>query len=204
MKGLSAVPESFQFMNQKPAAETKLHMHISPCSAKTYQENAVTASEIRVDRYAPGDEQDIVDMIVTIQREEFGMSISAHDQPDLMSIRTFYQTGVGDFWVARYNGMVIGTIGLKDIGNGEAALRKMFVAKPWRGRESGVARQLLKCLLDAAKLAGLKRVYLGTTAEFLAAHRFYQKHGFQRINKKALPATFPLMTVDTRFYLLAM
>ncbi|MEO6679480.1 MAG: GNAT family N-acetyltransferase [Pseudomonas sp.] len=162
----------------------------------------MTASEIRIDRYVPSDEQGIVEMIVPIQREEFGINVSAQDQPDLMAIRTFCQAGAGDFWVARCEGVVIGSIGLKDIGNCEAALRKMFVAAPWRGREFGVARQLLECLLDAAKHRGLQRVYLGTTAKFLAAHRFYEKHGFELVEKNALPASFPLMAVDTRFYVL--
>lgn len=159
-------------------------------------------SKIRIDRYAQGDEQGIVEMIVPIQREEFGINISAKEQPDLMAIQTFYQTGAGDFWVARCEDAVIGSIGLKDIGNGEAALRKMFVAAPWRGRKYGVARQLLECLLEAAQRRGLQRIYLGTTANFLAAHRFYEKHGFELVEKNALPASFPLMAVDTRFYVL--
>ena len=45
---------------------------------------------------------------------------------------------------------------------------------------------------------------LGTTDAFLAAHRFYEKHGFSRIDRDALPAAFPVMAVDTRFYRLAL
>jgi N-acetylglutamate synthase-like GNAT family acetyltransferase len=164
----------------------------------------VTSSDIHIARYAPGDEQGIVDLIVPIQREEFGIEITAKDQPDLMQIQSFYQTGTGDFWVARKDGEVVGTIGLKDIGNQEAALRKMFVAGPWRGREYGVARQLLECLINEAKARGVSRIYLGTTAKFLAAHRFYEKHGFELIEQHQLPATFPVMVVDTRFYALSL
>ncbi|MFJ3486881.1 GNAT family N-acetyltransferase [Pseudomonas sp. NPDC090202] len=160
--------------------------------------------DIRIDRYAPGDEQGIVDLIVPIQREEFGIAITAQDQPDLMQIPAFYQVGTGDFWVARSGAEMVGTIGLKDIGNGEAALRKMFVAPDWRGREFGVARQLLDSLIEAAKARGVKRIYLGTTAKFLAAHRFYEKHGFELIEPDSLPASFPLMVVDTRFYALSL
>jgi N-acetylglutamate synthase-like GNAT family acetyltransferase len=47
-------------------------------------------------------------------------------------------------------------------------------------------------------------VYLGTTAKFLAAHRFYEKRGFAVIDKSALPPGFPVMTVDTRFHRLAL
>ncbi len=167
-------------------------------------QETVVMSEISIDRYAPGDEKGIVELIVPIQREEFGIAIAAEDQPDLVQIQSFYQTGTGDFWVARKDDVVIGTIGLKDIGNGQAALRKMFVAAAWRGREFGVARKLLECLIEASKARGLRRIYLGTTAKFLAAHRFYEKHGFELIDQQDLPASFPLMAVDTRFYALAL
>lgn len=160
--------------------------------------------QINIAPYRPGDECSILEMILPIQREEFGIAITAADQPDLMAIPTFYQAGAGDFWVARHQQDVVGSIGLKDIGNGEAALRKMFVAAPWRGREFGVAPRLLECLLEAARQRGLKRIYLGTTAKFLAAHRFYEKHGFELIDKAELPASFPLMAVDTRFYALTL
>jgi len=159
-------------------------------------------SEISIERYVPDDEQGIVALIVPIQREEFGIEICAEDQPDLLAIPSFYQAGLGDFWVARQQGNVIGTIGMKDIGNGDVALRKMFVAAAWRGREFGVATRLLECLIEAAKVRGVKHIYLGTTAKFLAAHRFYEKHGFDLIEQDQLPASFPVMVVDTRFYVM--
>jgi N-acetylglutamate synthase-like GNAT family acetyltransferase len=43
-------------------------------------------------------------------------------------------------------------------------------------------------------------IFLGTTDKFLAAHRFYEKNGFVRIDKTDLPAAFPVMQVDTVFY----
>jgi N-acetylglutamate synthase-like GNAT family acetyltransferase len=33
-----------------------------------------------------------------------------------------------------------------------------------------------------------------------AAHRFYAKHGFARIDAAELPPSFPLMSVDSRFF----
>jgi hypothetical protein len=46
----------------------------------------------------------------------------------------------------------------------------------------------------------VKDVYLGTTETFLAAHRFYQRNGFQQIASSELPPSFPKMALDTRFY----
>jgi N-acetylglutamate synthase-like GNAT family acetyltransferase len=139
-------------------------------------------------------------LIVRIQREEFGVDITYEEQPDLMDIPNFYQKGAGEFWVALDQGEVVGSIALLDIGAGEAALRKMFVAATHRGGAHGVAAQLLGTLLDHARKNGLKTIYLGTTDKFLAAHRFYEKSGFELIEPHSLPATFPRMAVDKRFY----
>jgi len=147
--------------------------------------------------------QGVADLIVPIQREEFGISITYQDQPDLIDIAGFYQKGAGQFWLALDGEKVVGTIALLDIGEGEAALRKMFVAQPYRGREHGVAAKLLATLIAHAKEKALSTVYLGTTDKFLAAHRFYEKNGFDLIDPKTLPAGFPRMKVDSRFYRLA-
>src|SRR5882724_7377782 len=85
----------------------------------------------------------IFDLVLPIQREEFGVQISRADQPDLERIPEFYQTGNGNFWVAVADGKVVGSVGLKDIDDGRLALRKMFVSAAWRGKEKGVAQRLL-------------------------------------------------------------
>jgi len=156
--------------------------------------------KIEITRFETGDEQGVIDLILPIQREEFGFAITAEEQPDLGAIPDFYQSGRGNFWVARCKGKIVGSIGLKDIGNGQAALRKMFVASPFRGREFGVAASLLGRLLDEARQGAISEIFLGTTDRFLAAHRFYEKHGFVEIARTELPETFLLMAVDTKFY----
>ena len=139
-------------------------------------------------------------LIVSIQREEFGFDIDLERQPDLSAIPAYYQQGAGNFWVALDQDQVVGTIALKDIGQHGVALRKMFVATEYRGSALGVASKLLHAALDWAKQHAVQSVFLGTTDKFRAAHRFYEKHGFALIDKTLLPASFPFMPVDTRFY----
>ncbi len=98
---------------------------------------------------------------------------------------------------------VVGTIGLRDIG-GAGALRKMFVASDRRGPAHGVAQRLLDTLLEHARTQRLSAVWLGTTEKFRAAHRFYEKNGFEQVTSESLPETFPRMNVDTRFYRLSL
>ncbi|MBB5393350.1 GNAT family N-acetyltransferase [Herbaspirillum sp. SJZ099] len=144
----------------------------------------------------------VVDVILPIQQQEFGIPITLEGQPDLNDISGFYQKGNGNFWVALDGEKVVGTVSLLDIGNGQVALRKMFVAASHRGKEHGAAKRLLDGAIGWAREKGVTQIYLGTTAKFLAAHRFYEKNGFALVEKTALPPAFPVMAVDTRFYVL--
>ncbi|MDR9808138.1 GNAT family N-acetyltransferase [Rhizobium hidalgonense] len=157
-------------------------------------------AEIEIRPFAADDADAVLSVILPIQREEFGIDISADAQPDLRVIPDFYQSGKGEFWVAVKDGAIVGTLGLKDIGNNQAALRKMFVSAEVRGREHGVAALLLDRLIAHARDAGLTDIFLGTTDKFVAAQRFYEKNGFTEITKSALPRSFPLMAVDSKFY----
>lgn len=150
--------------------------------------------------FQPGQIQTVLDLILSIQRDEFGIPITAEDQPDLADIPNFYQKGYGNFWVAWQGDQAAGTVSLLDIGNGQAALRKMFVKKAFRGKDRGTAKKLLETLLGWARQQGIREIFLGTTPKFLAAHRFYEKNGFTEIKKEALPKAFPIMVVDTKFY----
>jgi N-acetylglutamate synthase-like GNAT family acetyltransferase len=156
---------------------------------------------ITIVRYTDQDLGAVAELIVSIQTEEFAIPITLDDQPDLLDIPGFYQVGSGDFWVARQGQRVVGTIGLREFAPGSAALRKMFVARSHRSK-SGVAARLLGTLREAACQRGLRQIILGTTAAFEAAHRFYEKHGFDRIAESDLRAQFRRMAVDTRFYAL--
>jgi N-acetylglutamate synthase-like GNAT family acetyltransferase len=157
---------------------------------------------INVRPFAPQDADRVAALIIPIQQQEFGLPIGIGDQPDLQDIVGFYQHGCGNFWVAEDDGAVVGSIALLDIGNRQAALRKMFVASSYRGGTNGVAKHLLGTLTLWARRKHLSHVYLGTTSRFLAAHRFYEKHGFIDVAKSALPSSFPVMQVDSKFYVL--
>ena len=150
--------------------------------------------------FRPGLEGEVLRLIVGIQRDEFAIDITAEQQPDLLDIPGFYQQRRGNFWVALDGGRVVGTISLLDIGDRQGALRKMFVHRDFRGPEAGTAKRLLDTLTEHARASGAREIFLGTTAAFLAAHRFYEKNGFREIDRSALPPSFPIMAVDTRFF----
>jgi GNAT superfamily N-acetyltransferase len=156
--------------------------------------------KIRIIEYSKEYQEEIIELILSIQRSEFNVSITKEDQPDLKDIENFYQTKNGNFWIAIYHNQVIGTISLVDIGNGQGALRKMFVKSSFRGKDYQTGKLLLQHLITWSKAHDIFEIYLGTTEKFLAAHRFYEKNNFIQICREALPGAFPVMKVDTRFY----
>ena len=146
-------------------------------------------------------QQQVIDLIVSIQAQEFGVSITADDQPDLKDINNYYQKNAGNFWIALEADKVVGTIALVDIGNQQGALRKMFVKKEFRGKPLLIGQKLMDTLLQSAQQNNLAQIFLGTVPNYYAAHRFYEKNGFVRINKPDLPNNFQVMTVDKIFYM---
>lgn len=139
--------------------------------------------------------QAVIDLILSIQKEEFGVAVDLADQPDLQDIHAYYS----QFWLAvdEEKG-VVGTLGIVKFNERQAVLKKMFVNVEYRGKS--VAQLLLDNLFDYCRIENIKEIYLGTVEQFKAAHRFYEKNGFLSINEKILPEHMPRMEVDTIFY----
>ncbi|HTL06684.1 MAG TPA: GNAT family N-acetyltransferase [Chitinophagaceae bacterium] len=144
--------------------------------------------------------QAVIDLILHIQQQEFAVPVTLADQPDLQQVIPFYCKGKGNFWIATDNNELVGTIALIDIGNGQSALRKMFVRADYRGKEKGCGQLLLDHVVDWCQQQHIHEIYLGTFETLQAAQRFYLRNGFERIEKEALPAAFPVMPVDNRFF----
>lgn len=171
---------------------------MTPRDCETSPNEIVRPSTIRP--FEADDAKGLADLVLGIQRHEFGIPLTLADQPDLGDVAGYFRHGRGGFWVAASGTSIVGCVGLVDLGDGKGALRKMFVHEDFRGGEPAVARRLLASLLGHARAAGIERIYLGTTEKFHAAHRFYEKTGFARIPASELPENFSRMAFDTRFY----
>jgi N-acetylglutamate synthase-like GNAT family acetyltransferase len=160
-------------------------------------------STLQIREFTSEYQSQVVELILHIQQREYGIPITIDDQPDLLRIESFYQEGDGNFWTALNGKKVAGTLALKDIGNQQVALRKMFVDAEYRGRPNKTGERLLNHAIEWAGKKGISEIYLGTTLQFVAAHRFYEKNGFASIEKQDLPENFPVMGVDKKFYKLS-
>ena len=152
--------------------------------------------------YEARDHAEVVDLITSIQQDEFSLPIAYDDQFDLKDMEGTSRRGKGNFWVACAGGRVIGTVGLIDAGGGMAAVKKMFVRREYRGAPWGVAQKLLDVLLDWARAREIRDLYLGTTERFVVAQRFYERNGFRVIADEKLPSAIVATRaqVDTKHY----
>jgi N-acetylglutamate synthase-like GNAT family acetyltransferase len=156
--------------------------------------------KVQIKEYQSQYQNQVIELVLGIQQNEFKVPITLDDQPDLLRVNEFYQQGNGNFWVALLDEKVVGTIALIDIGNRQATLRKMFVKPDFRGKALGTALLLLQTLLAWSRSKGIEEIYLGTMDRLQAAQQFYLKNGFIEILSDELPARFPRMAVDTRFF----
>ncbi len=116
---------------------------------------------------------------------EFGANHpgTAWQDPDLCRFSEIYNTPGNRYWVAvNGEGEVIAGVGIGELkGEPEVCeLQKMYCVPDMRGK--GVSHMLMKKALDYAK-EYYSKVYLETLENMTAAHKFYEKYGFYRLDK---------------------
>src|ERR1700691_6261883 len=102
----------------------------------------------------------VTDLILPIQQIEFKVPVTLEDQPDLQDIEAFYRSSGGDFWGAFVGNHLVGTIALISTGYQAGTIRKMFVRKEYRGKEYGIAQQLLQTLISICERNQITDLYL--------------------------------------------
>lgn len=104
------------------------------------------------------------------------------------------------YWVAFHAKELVGTVGILNGDSHFSILKNLFVKKAYRGKEQGIAQLLLDKVVATLREENRGCIYLGTMEQFVAAHHFYQKNGFQRIPKEQLPLFFIANPIDAVFY----
>lgn len=104
--------------------------------------------------------------------------------PDLGRFSEIYNSEERKYWVAEDCGKIVGGVGIAPLEGADnpeiCELQKMYCIPEARG--TGVAHELIKIALEtAAKFYSL--CYLETFGNMIAARKFYEKHGFSRIDK---------------------
>lgn len=127
--------------------------------------------------------ESLKELIETVKIKEMKWPKPAEDLDD---VKGNYQINNGNFWVAVDKERVIGSIALQDMGEGRGYLKRMYLLKEYRG--TGTADALFDRLLDQARSKGFSVIYLATNDEAVVAIKFYEKHGFVKVD--TLPMDF--------------
>jgi GNAT superfamily N-acetyltransferase len=106
---------------------------------------------------------------------EFGFELDPEFDADLEDPATAYAA----LWVAADGDDVIGSVALRDLGDGAVELKRMYLRPSARGR--GLGKQLLALALDWSRDHGFDRVRLDTSDRMVAAQGLYEAHGFTRV-----------------------
>ena len=120
------------------------------------------------DRHAAGFRE-----LVASTLGEFGFSEDAVIDRDLLDPLEHYDA----VWIVEEDGRVVGSAAVREAGEAEAELKRMYLAPELRGR--GLGRRLLELVIEWARERGLVAVTLDTTAEMRAARSLYESAGFQ-------------------------
>ncbi len=157
--------------------------------------------KISIQTYSDIYQKKVENLVLGVQNGEFNLGLTAQDQPDLPNIAEFYKAGC--FWVAlNEQNQVVGTIGLEPLQGNQAALRKMFLDKSMRGnKDENLAQRLFETLLRYAQQKGYIELWLDTPPPAQAAHRFYERNGFELMPKEEVPKSYKLPAIkDLKIY----
>jgi putative acetyltransferase len=113
--------------------------------------------------------------LVTETLREFGFEPDPKLDADLEDPAATYAA----LWVAVDGDAVVGSVALRDVGDGAVELKRMYLRPDQRGR--GLGKQLLALALDWARANEMRVVRLDTSERMVAAQRLYEANGFERL-----------------------
>lgn len=106
---------------------------------------------------------------------EFGFEPDPEFDGDLDDAPVSYAA----LWIATQEDDVVGSVALRDLGDGTVELKRMYLRPDARGR--GLGKGLLRVALDWARAHEMHAVRLDTSERMVAAQRLYEAHGFRRV-----------------------
>ena len=110
---------------------------------------------------------------------EFGFEVDPAFDSDLDDPAGAYSA----LWVAVEGQEVVGSVALRDLGDGVLELKRMYLRPSRRGL--GLGKRLLGVALDYARAHDAVAVRLDTSEQMVAAQRLYEAHGFERVSGSA-------------------
>jgi N-acetylglutamate synthase-like GNAT family acetyltransferase len=142
-------------------------------------------SEIRIRRFAPGDEPAFYRLNEAWIERYF--HLEAKDRKMLDDPTGQILEPGGDILVAEDDGVAIGCCALIPMPAGTYELAKMAVSDSHQGR--GIGRKLIEAVIARAREMGARRLFLETNGRMAPAIHLYESVGFVHV-KRATPSEY--------------
>jgi len=140
----------------------------------------VSGTGVTLMDYRPGGLGKVVEMQGNYYGTEwgFGVAFEADVATDLAAFLTHFDPSQGGFWLAWFEGEIVGSLTIDGHGETEnrAHLRWFIVDPQIVGR--GVGAQLMDAAMAFCRGCGYDAVWLTTFAGLDAARKLYDRHGF--------------------------
>ncbi|WP_296743434.1 GNAT family N-acetyltransferase [Mesorhizobium sp.] len=104
---------------------------------------------------------------------------AAEFERELAGLPGKYAAPEGSLLVAHLDDEPAGCVAMRDLGEGVAEMKRMFV--PVSMRKRGAGKALAEQIIADARLAGYRRMRLDTSIHQSEAMQLYEKCGFRRI-----------------------
>jgi len=113
------------------------------------------------------------------QSLEFSLCFQGFDE-ELAGLPGKYASEArGALLLAKVNGQAVGVVGLRDLGDGIAEMKRLYIDPAGRGHNFG--RALTDAVLTEARRFGYRALRLDTFPSMVAANRIYDALGFRDI-----------------------
>jgi len=120
-------------------------------------------------------------LILSILAHEYPFDKSAYSDSDLEKIGEVYQGERNSFFVIEEDGVIVGTVGVKEDSKDSALLRRLFVDSRYRKRGYGTA--LLKKALEFCRSKSYKTILFNGTGRMIDAMNLCKKIGFREVEQ---------------------
>lgn len=127
--------------------------------------------------FRQGDDNEVVDLVVSIMKAEFPHDEKVFPIDDLKSIAANYGGEGERFFVAISGKEIVGTVGVKREDNRTAMLRRIFVKPSHRRQKIGLA--LIRKAIDFCRENGYETIVFKTTSRMSRAIQLCERNGFR-------------------------
>lgn len=129
--------------------------------------------------FTKADSEDVKKFILSILTKEYPFDKSAYSDSDLDKIYEVYGGEKDSFFVMEEDGLIVGTVGVKEDIDDSALLRRLFV--DIKHRKKGYGSELLDDAISFCRDKGYKRVYFRCTDRMKDAMNLCMRKGFKEI-----------------------